>query len=340
MPRNTKGASSRKAQEALASNLSLDSANFGNFGGGFASNIFGSSTSNGFSALSEDYTVNDTAIEFQFQKLKKKDPVTKLKALKELSIIFEQRSKSELEIILPSWVHYFNLLAVDNSRKVREAIYVCFAIILTTVKKKIIPYLEKLFPLWYLNIGDPSREVSVAAKELFHTSFASVQSRNECFSTCAQSFLSYIRSQLGHTPQTMSDMKVTSAEDAQERFDRILVSCFTALASFLSLAPPLPADLLTPLFTPLFLNYAKSIHEGTRRGVYAYLTALMMRCPEQTADATTLPMVTKVVFNAFGDNDKLNDKAQWELLLTLLAHHSACWTYVKVMLRSVFQTYI
>lgn len=60
--------------------------------------------SHGRGADGADQTGVDPEAELMLRKLTKKDPITKIKALKELAELLSAKEKSELVALLPSWV--------------------------------------------------------------------------------------------------------------------------------------------------------------------------------------------------------------------------------------------
>merc|ERR1712154_608089 len=125
-------------------------------------------------SLSESQRL-DPQIEFCLKRLTKKDSITKLKALEDLSKLFSTLSIDKLEAAASAWAFAFNRLSLVNDRRIRENLHLCFAPfckqIATSKAKWFIPHLKRIFLYWWMHQHDPSTEVVEAAYQSFYNSF-------------------------------------------------------------------------------------------------------------------------------------------------------------------------
>ncbi|OAO89795.1 hypothetical protein AXX17_AT5G57770 [Arabidopsis thaliana] len=88
------------------------------FGGYVGSSRFQTSLSNEDSASFLDL---DSEVAQHLQRLSRKDPTTKIKALASLSELVKQKQGKELLPIIPQWTFEYKKLILDYSRDVRRA---------------------------------------------------------------------------------------------------------------------------------------------------------------------------------------------------------------------------
>jgi hypothetical protein len=92
-------------------------------------------------------------------------------------------------------VQSFGRVALDNDKKVREALYVAFAPLASAVKKQLATHLKTLFPSWYLHQYDGFREVGRAARIVFEHTFPEAK-RRDVLLFCKADFLAAVESNL------------------------------------------------------------------------------------------------------------------------------------------------
>ena len=112
--------------------------------------------------------------------------------------MFLSREADQVLAVLPAWVQAYGRLAIDNDKKVREAIYRAFAPLLghASVKKAFVAHLKSILPNWMMHMYDPFREVSRAARDLFEITFATVAKRRDALLFGKTEFLDAIQENL------------------------------------------------------------------------------------------------------------------------------------------------
>lgn len=98
-------------------------------------------------------------------------------------------------LLFSAQVQSFGRVALDNDKKVREALYVAFAPLASAVKKQLATHLKTLFPSWYLHQHDGFREVGRAAREVFEHTFPEAK-RRDVLLFCKADFLTAVESNL------------------------------------------------------------------------------------------------------------------------------------------------
>lgn len=142
---------------------------------------------------------------------------------------------------------------------------------------------------------------------------------------------------LRETPQTLSDMTFTSKEEAQERYDRVILSTLLSLAALLQQLPADDDEDLATLFEPEgsllepqspiwgLMNAKRPI---IRKGGSAVCKVILTRLPELAR--RLLPKIAPMVLYSIHEKTKLNHQGQWELLLTLAKAFPECWEHVQL----------
>ncbi|RVE48118.1 hypothetical protein evm_007178 [Chilo suppressalis] len=82
------------------------------------------------------------------KKLNKKDPVTKVKALQELSDLVGSSKVDDVVLVLPSWAHFYKILSVDTDCKVREMAQMCQGSFAAACGRRLAAVLRRLVPAW------------------------------------------------------------------------------------------------------------------------------------------------------------------------------------------------
>ncbi|WZZ21561.1 hypothetical protein YC2023_122948 [Brassica napus] len=131
------------------------------FGGYVGSSRFESSISNEYSAPLLDL---DSEMAQHLQRLSRKDPTTKIKALASLSELVKQKKGKELLPLIPQWTFEYKKLILDYNRDVRRSTHEVMANVVTGVGRDLAPHLKSIMGPWWFSQFDLASEVSQAAK--------------------------------------------------------------------------------------------------------------------------------------------------------------------------------
>jgi hypothetical protein len=127
-----------------------------------------------------------------------------------------ERRPEEIEdlskLLLPHWTKCFQKLAMDDSRKVRETVYLTHTQLCKNVGRNLAPFLKQLMPSWYLAQYDLYGPVGSAAKRSFQNVFPAEAKRTEVIKFCKNEILRAIIEHLqgpfrGRTPGDGSEGK-------------------------------------------------------------------------------------------------------------------------------------
>ena len=182
--------------------------------------------------------VSDAELSVALKRSMKRDPVTKVKALESLTVLFSCRTSQQLTAALPAFFHAFARLASDNDRRVREGLYPPLLTVMRECNKATTPWLKEIFPLWWSHCHDPDRDVSRAAWGTFTRTWVGEQRQGQLLHFVQREYLESLSWTLSSTMQSLSDMQVTSVEEAQERYDRIFSAALQGLATFMRRTRP------------------------------------------------------------------------------------------------------
>lgn len=169
------------------------------------------------------------------RKLSKKDPMTKKKALQELHELIEQSDVEVLKNILPLWPKYYLNLASDPEHTVREQTQTVLQLLMAKCKKAMAPYLKLLVPVWLGSRFDTYAPAASIASQSFRDTFAgnANRSRDVCMH-CQVEILEYATRNLTfHTAATLSIGKSLTTEDAEQKYQRVIISSLKLLSFFM-----------------------------------------------------------------------------------------------------------
>ncbi|KAG2437620.1 hypothetical protein HYH02_011259 [Chlamydomonas schloesseri] len=187
--------------------------------------------------------------------LSKKDPTTKTKALQSLRALLPSRSGDHVAAALPAWIHCYRRLILDPSRAVRSEAAATLSAFVAAAGKATAPHLRALMGPWWLAQHDPYAEAAMQSRAAFSAAFPGSGSGSgsgsrrqlEVLLHCRSQLVAYLRDMMAAAPAQLGDPRKDSAEELEERHERVQAACCAAWAQLLDvLAGPGPAT-LTPL---------------------------------------------------------------------------------------------
>jgi len=102
--------------------------------------------------------------------------------------------------------------------------------------KRIAPYLSQVVGAWLTGAFDSDKSVSRAALESFETAFPSEEKRKAVWKVYQGPLLEYVEdAALRQTPQTLSDERNTSPDDAEAKYVRVVSTALLALDQLLQI---------------------------------------------------------------------------------------------------------
>jgi hypothetical protein len=201
-------------------------------------------------ALPPFYDGNHSEVALICKRLTKKDATTKLKALQQLqtlcgsgasdaALTAEASSNSSpldpaaVAGLLPHWVFLYSRLVLDNDRRVREALNTTLQSVALIDRRAVAPYMRQLLGPWCMSMADSVTEVAAAAVRAFEGVFPAAKRRAVLLKEHRADVLAHFSTTLALTPESLSEPFACSTEEAAERYERVVVSCLSAVAALL-----------------------------------------------------------------------------------------------------------
>ncbi|KAK3687829.1 hypothetical protein B0T22DRAFT_139852 [Podospora appendiculata] len=161
-----------------------------------------------------------------FKNLTKKDSITKSKALEEIVSYVQIRSDGKNgeieEPILEAWAQLYAQASVDNSRRVRELSHILLIELLKAAKQRMAKRIPAMVGPWLAGTFDRDRAVSRAATDGFSTFLDTEDKANKFWRRCQAQILQYATEAIKETPGTLSDERVSTKEDADAKYYRVM----------------------------------------------------------------------------------------------------------------------
>ncbi|KAI0594556.1 hypothetical protein F4775DRAFT_573675 [Biscogniauxia sp. FL1348] len=186
-----------------------------------------SGTNLSYLAEPPDFTsISDAHVVVALKNLQKKDATTKSKALEEL-VAYVQAHPHEHdggaeEPVLEAWVQLYPRISIDNSRRVRELSHTLQFELMRSARKRMEKRIPKVVGPWLAGTFDRDRAVSRAATEGLSSFLTTPEKVAQFWKRCQQQIIDYASEAIKETPDTLSDQRSTSADDAEAKYHRVL----------------------------------------------------------------------------------------------------------------------
>ncbi|KAG5403658.1 hypothetical protein IGI04_009777 [Brassica rapa subsp. trilocularis] len=343
---------SRPSSSSLAASLlpSGSAAAAVGFGGYVGSSRFdASSMSNEDSAPFLDL---DSEMAQHLQRLSRKDPTTKIKALTSLSELVKQKKGKELVPLIPQWTFEYKKLILDYSRDVRRATHDVMTNVVTGVGRDLAPHLKSIMGPWWFSQFDLVSEVSQAAKSSLQAAFPAQEKRLDVLNLCSAEIFAYLEENLRLTPQNLSD-KALASDELEEMYQQMMSSSLRALATLLDIllhepnkagsesvnaesklaskARRVATSSAGKLFSfhKCFLNFLKSESPSIRSAIYSLLSSFIKNVPEVFSEGD-VRCLAPALLGVFRETSPICHSSMWEALLLFSRKFPQSWTYLNV----------
>lgn len=213
---------------------------FSEFGGSAASSTTASNLS--YLADAPDLsTISDSNIVVSFKNLLKKDDTTKLKGLGDL-ISYTQAHPSEQDggvedAILDAWVQLYPRVSIENDRRVREQSHKLQFELLKSARKRMERNLPKVAGAWLAGTFDGEKTVARTANQSLSTFLNTEEKVLLFWKKCQPQILQYAIDAIAESPNTLSDVRSTKPEDADDKFYRVVSASFSLILGLLQKLP-------------------------------------------------------------------------------------------------------
>eukprot|EP00004_Rigifila_ramosa_P025858 TRINITY_DN7838_c0_g1_i3.p1 TRINITY_DN7838_c0_g1~~TRINITY_DN7838_c0_g1_i3.p1 ORF type:complete len:1707 (-),score=335.40 TRINITY_DN7838_c0_g1_i3:30-5150(-) len=339
----------RPASSARASEL-LDGQNVRAFAG-FSSF---SSLASGTNALEQNSSASSSAglarDEVQFsadldddltlllRRLAKRDSITKLKALQELTALLTAPPESpagkptpQILVLLPHWCNSFNRLGTDSDRRVREATSEVWTPFFGRVQKELARHIRSVAPTWVFLMADMCPEVAAAATRSWNVAFPSPKKISDALFFCRTEIFAHIRASLAASGTTSHKDK-ESGDDDSIRTTAALLGALRFLLQNIRSAEN--SQMLDEYYVPtldsaaLWRTFKLSSPEPVRSAAYLFAEALTQNLRAYAAEH--LAQLSPLLFQALIEKSPALQRISWAVLVPFLRQYRAAWNHVNV----------
>ncbi|XP_073835872.1 E3 ubiquitin-protein ligase listerin-like isoform X2 [Musca autumnalis] len=266
-----------------------------------------------------------TPYQLTLKKLSKKDPMTKKKALQEFIELINQSDMDELKTILPLWPKFYQNLATDPEHSVRELTQTVLQILVTKSKKAIAPYLKQLVPVWLASQYDNYAPAASMASSCFNDTFSN-KLTDVCLH-CQVDIIEYASRNLTfHTAATLSTGKSLTPEEAEQKYQRIVVCSLKELSFFVEHTQTAEdqskiKELLAKLLEhQKFFSFAKNKLNAIKAAWFEFIYHLLQSPQLLEIVAQHKTQVTTVAFQNIDESDPLVAPHVWGCILLIQAN--------------------
>jgi hypothetical protein len=179
------------------------------------------------------YTGSDHELAVIAKKLLKRDHTTKLKAVQDLPHALKGKSEHVVAEFLTYFVYCFPRLCLEDSRAIRQQLTWAIDAVVSVEKRLLAPHMNSLIGPWWMLTGDPAPEVAESALSAFNTAIPP-KKRQPVLAHLAPHILKESEKNLRCRRETLCDMSVTTAAEADERLERVLISTFAAVGKLMT----------------------------------------------------------------------------------------------------------
>jgi len=309
---NTKPSSSARSAQLLGENA------------GFVG--FGTSVETAFVPLIPDADDGvPSSFRLVLRKMLKKDVTTKVKALQEFLDLAKEATSEDMLAVLPYWPSVYTKLAGDGDRRVRELSHSSLGAVVSSVGKHLAPHLKAMAGVWFLGQCDPHLPAASSATAAWNSAFPPDKQAG-AVAFCQKEILAHIIENLTRaTPQSLSDPKVTPAEEMEARYVRTLAVSLTSYSRLLSCVPHQDAALHAELLDNVkFVKLAKYKVVGVREAWFSAVASLSTALPACVVDRASV-LVPAVLGNLNETGGTMATSAVWTAALHLLRLIPTAW---------------
>ncbi|XP_040991883.1 E3 ubiquitin-protein ligase listerin isoform X1 [Juglans microcarpa x Juglans regia] len=295
----------------------------------------------------------DGEVAQHLKRLGRKDPVTKLKALASLSVLFKEKPGKDIVSIIPQWAFEYKRLLQDYNREVRRATHDTMTNLVVAVGRDLAPHLKSLMGPWWFSQFDPVSEVSQAAKRSLQAAFQAQEKRLDALMLCTNEIFMYLEENLKLTPQNMSD-KAVALDELKEMHQQVIYASLLALATLLdvlicvqlerpgfenltvepkhaSKARATAISSAENLFTAhkYFVDFLKSQSPAIRSAAFSVLRSFIKNIP-QAFNEVNIKTISGMILGAFQEKDPVCHSSMWDAVLLFSRRFPDSWTSLNV----------
>lgn len=168
----------------------------------------------------------------------KKDPTTKIKALKEFTDLVSKSDVEVVKTVLTFFPKAYVQLSIDVDARVRESSQVALLAVVNKVGKNLATILKQVFPAWVCGQYDQHPTAASVATNCFDKAFPA-KKVSDVFAYCEIETLDYFNKNLTVlTTQTVCNPKTYSPEECEAKYQRVVISSLRGYALYLEKISP------------------------------------------------------------------------------------------------------
>ncbi|XP_050511017.1 E3 ubiquitin-protein ligase listerin [Diabrotica virgifera virgifera] len=288
----------------------------------------------GFSCSTDEIDTSlDPNTQVIFKKISKKDSTTKIKGLQELAALIKESDHDTVKTLLPMWPRFYSVLVTDTDNRVREATHNVHHQIILKVKRNIAPYLKQLMAPWFTSQYDTYAPAASAASQSFTDAFPPNKIQ-EAIVFCQEEILNYLSDNLlVQTAQTLSNLKHVSVEEAEAKYERVLISCLQGYCLYLEKVSTEQIRNTSELNNIIISNakfwkFSKSKVAHVRASFFNIISVICQKATFLFDDKGS--QVVNSVFVGLDEYDPTVLPKIWEATLLTMSNIKDWWTYINI----------
>eukprot|EP01038_Epipyxis_sp_PR26KG_P011191 gene11191-15011_t len=307
------------------------------------------------------YAGSDSELAQHCTKIVKKDLVTRMKAFNEIIALLTNKAEL-IPDFLPFFAHIYPRLSYENSRQIRETLNKVLLTIINHNKRLLQSYMTEIIGSWWMMCSDIIPEVSSTALKAFHGAiplkkrpevlvFLSNQILSNILKNCLQTDVNSIMQELNRNGNNKSE--AATKEDAEERYERIIISSIHSLSLFLKMMTPETLqnstssedlfnslhNILTNLFWDKFVTHN---NEFIRRACYELLATISSLCPwllthSYKNSTNKEKMFFETILKMFYEKSENNLSIMFDTFISFGKSFSNVWNYSQNIINYLTQ---
>jgi hypothetical protein len=221
--------------------------------------------------------------------------------------------------------------SIDNGRFVRSNAHALQGQLAAATGKRFAKHMPKSVGAWLCGLYDSDRSVVDATQNALRQVFNTPEKIQSIRRAYQQPILEYCRDAIDReTPQTLSDERTVSPDDAEAKFSRVISACISLLGSLLANLKPEEiskhqADYDGLLGDKKLWEFASHSDASVRRAIHRFLRTCLEKQPE--AVKSHLQSISKAYLSTGLDSDQTGSSVDYvDTLALLTAAYPTVWT--------------
>ena len=294
-----------------------------------ASPTFGRSAGQAEVSLDPVYTGQDADLSVACKKLFKKDPVTRLKALVEVSALLQDRGAELFLDFISFFVYSYTRIILENQRLILEQLNSILLQLVTINRPGFKPYMRELIGHWWVATCDVFQKSAETAYAAFEKAFPSQELALQNFSS---SILHAIRTNLELNLSSLD----SSIEHADEHLERIQAMSLSALRRFLTSLSSESNQAVDRegVYSAIFgkLQFWQDFLQSSRPRIRKHAMELLFEVSSHAPSPIKgiLDGLAKLVTQAFQETNTPNVSSVFDLMLQFSSRFPIYWSIISI----------